>query len=54
MEENIVVLLMFKLLKTIEEAGVGLQEARCAIEGAKALLPELGLERKPTMVIECG
>jgi hypothetical protein len=51
MTTNIAVVLMFRLLQTVIESGVNETEARCALRAAEALLPEAGLEPKPTMTV---
>ena len=50
MDEKLAVVLMLKLLETVKESGANRTEAKCALEGAAAMLPELDLEVKPTLV----
>jgi hypothetical protein len=42
--------LLANILEMIRSSGANDIEAKCALEAAIAVLPEMGLERKPTMV----
>lgn len=50
MKEKLSVCLMLKILEVVKESGANKTEAECAIDGARALLPELDLEIKPMAV----
>lgn len=43
---------MLKILEVIEESGANQTEAECALGGAMAMLPEIELETKATLVIQ--
>jgi hypothetical protein len=50
MKEKLSFCLMLKILDIVKESGANLTEAECALTGAKAMLPDLDLKAKPTMV----
>jgi hypothetical protein len=49
MKEKLSYQLMLKILDVIKESGANRTEAECAIDGARAMLPECDLEIKPMM-----
>jgi hypothetical protein len=51
MKERLSFCLMLKLLELVKESGANLTEAECALAGATAMLPDLDLQVKPTLII---
>jgi len=51
MKDRLAFFLMVQLLEVVKEAGANREEALCAIRAAEAMLPDLDLPVKPTMVL---
>jgi hypothetical protein len=45
-------MLMLKILEVVKASGANAREAQSALRGAEAMIPELGLQDHPTLVIE--
>jgi hypothetical protein len=43
---------MLRIVELIRDSAANATEAECALAGARAMLPELDLRVKPTVVIE--
>jgi len=52
MEDKAAFLLMLEILKLLKDSGVNEIEALCALRASEAMVPEAGLQPKPTMTLE--
>jgi hypothetical protein len=52
MKDKLAFLLMLKVLQVVQESGANATEAECALEAARAMLPEAKLKQKPTIEIQ--
>jgi hypothetical protein len=50
-QDTLAFLLIRKVLEVIKESGANQTEATCALNAAVALIPDLGLQPKPSLVI---
>jgi len=51
-KENLAMVLMEKILDLVKTSGANQQEAICALKAAEAMIPESGLRKASTIVIE--
>ena len=54
LENSVGYALLARILEVVRESGANEIEALCAVRGAEAMLPELNLRKKPSMVIGNG
>ncbi len=50
--DSVAFALMKEILGIVKDSGADQTEAQCAIQAAAAMLPDLSLETKPTLMIQ--